>query len=89
MSRKTFITSKLSEMCCRFGWLILLLVMGLFYCGEIQGQEIQATFVIKGAFLLSEKTIVWKSGRPVQELIGYLHIGTVVYFVKWPEIKWR
>jgi hypothetical protein len=78
---------KLSEMCCRLGWLILLLVMGLFLSGEIQAQEIQAAFVTKGAFLLSEKPVVWRSGRLVHDLIGYLPIGTVVYFDTQPVIK--
>ncbi len=40
----------------------------------------RAAFVREGAFLLGEEATVWKSGRLVHDLIGYLPIGTVVYF---------
>lgn len=60
--------------------LFLALALGLFLCGETNAQKIQAAFVTRGAFLLSEKPTLWRSGRLVHDLIGYLPIGTVVYF---------
>ena len=60
--------------------LFLLLPLGLLIAGESKAQEIQAAFVTRGAFLLSQKPTVWRSGRLVHDLIGYLPVGTVVYF---------
>ena len=50
-------------------------------------KNVRAAFVIKGAFILSEEPRVWKNGRLVHDLIGYLPIGTVVYFD--PDSKMR
>jgi len=60
--------------------LFLALALGLFFCGETDAQKIQAAFVTRGAFIVSEKPTLWRSGRLVHDLIGYLPIGTVVYF---------
>ena len=60
--------------------LFFVLFVGLFFSSETHAQRTQAAFVTRGAFLLSEKPTVWRSGRLVHDLIGYLPIGTVVYF---------
>ena len=60
--------------------LFLLLTLGLVFGGEGKAQETRAAFVTRGAFLLSERPTVWRSGRLVHDLIGYLPVGTVVYF---------
>jgi hypothetical protein len=54
--------------------------MEVLFSGETHAQQIQAAFVTKGAFILSEKPMIWRSGRLVHELIGYLPVGTVVFF---------
>ncbi len=60
--------------------LFLTLVVSFFFSSEAHAQKIQGAFVTKGAFILSEKPSVWRNGRLVHDLIGYLPIGTVVYF---------
>jgi hypothetical protein len=68
-------------------YLFLVLLMSLFCSGETQGRSIQAAFVKKGAFLLSETPTVWRGGRLIHDLIGYLPIGTVVYFDDPPALR--
>jgi hypothetical protein len=60
--------------------LFLVIIMGFLGASEVQAQKIQGAFVTKGAFILSENPTVWRNGRLVHDLIGYLPIGTVVYF---------
>jgi hypothetical protein len=61
-------------------YLFFVLVTAFFSSSETYAQRTQAAVVTKGAFLLSEKPTVWRGGRLIHDLIGYLPIGTVVYF---------
>jgi hypothetical protein len=61
-------------------YLIFVFLTALFFSNETHAKNTQAAFVTRGAFLLSEKPTVWRSGRLIHDLIGYLPIGTVVYF---------
>lgn len=54
---------------------------------QVYAENLRAAFVIKGAFILSEEPTIWRNGRLVHDLIGYLPIGTVVYLN--PESKAR
>lgn len=60
--------------------LLFVLTMVLLLPVHTHAENVRAAFVIKGAFILSEKPSVWKNARLVHDLIGYLPIGTVVYF---------
>ncbi|MBW2055893.1 MAG: hypothetical protein JRJ26_00185 [Deltaproteobacteria bacterium] len=62
------------------GLLFALAVVVWFVPVHVRALEAGAAFVREGAFLLSEKPRVWKNGRLVHDLVGYLPIGTVVYF---------
>jgi hypothetical protein len=47
--------------------LFFLLFMAFFLSSETHAQRTQAAFVTRGAFLLSEKPTVWRSGRIIHE----------------------
>lgn len=63
----------------------LVVAVGLALHVPIQATEYQVGIVTEGAFLLSEEANARREGKLVHDLVGYLPIGTRVYFID--EVK--
>jgi len=60
--------------------LLIFLALLAFSCGSVLAGTNQAAFVKSGAFLLSREATVFRDDRFYHDIVGYIPVGTVVYY---------